>query len=185
MLGTQAFGAGMQIGGAFYGARAQRDQLRLQAELGEINARMAEQSARSALHAGERQEQASRLRTAQTKSAQRASLAARGVDLGSGSAAEVLTSTDVVGEWDANTIAANALRAAWGYRMDGVNQRIDANMRRASASAISPGMAAFGTALSQAGQVAKSWYYLQQNSPGPQLPDDDWDQQWGGWTGGH
>ncbi len=161
-LGAQAAGGAMQTVGAYYGARSQRSLLNLQADIGDINARMAEESARGALLAGQREEQAVRLRTAQAKGSQRASLAARGVDLGVGSAAEALTTTDVAGEWDANTTAANALRTAWGYRMQGVDASNQAVMQRAGASAVSPTMAGASTLLGQAGTVAASWYRFNQ-----------------------
>ena len=45
-----------------------------------------------------------RLQTRRVKGAQRAALAANGVDIGVGSAAESLATTDIVGERDANTI---------------------------------------------------------------------------------
>lgn len=176
--------------GAFTGAKTQRTLLNAQADVAEINARMAEAAARSARQAGQRQEQASRLQTRRVKGAQRAALAANGVDIGVGSAAESLATTDIVGEWDANTISANALRTAWGYRMEGVNFRNDANARRAGASAISPGMAGVTSLLGGAGQVAASWYRFQQAGAFGGGTDiwapgyDDWTQARGGWTGG-
>ena len=42
-------------------------------------------------------------------------------DLGVGNAAETLASTDIMKEVDANTTMANAIRNAWGYRMQGTN----------------------------------------------------------------
>jgi hypothetical protein len=157
-LGMQAAGAGMQTVGAFSQAQGQKSLLNSQADMDEVNARIAEASARSALVAGQRQQQASQLQTAQTLSTQRASLAANGVDLGTGSAAEIQTTTKMMGEVDANTIAANALRQAWGYRTQAVSYQNDALMRRASADSISPFMAATSTLLGSAGNVASSWY---------------------------
>jgi hypothetical protein len=51
----------------------------------------------------------------------------------------VLTSTDLVGEVDANTIAANAIRAAWGYRTEAANHRGQALMSSANGQMASAG----------------------------------------------
>jgi hypothetical protein len=59
-------------------------------------------------------------------------MAARGIDLRSDTALNILTTTDVMGEIDAQTIEANAVRAAWGYRTEGVNYQIDAAMATAN-----------------------------------------------------
>ena len=120
-LGLQGISAIVSVMGAYGSVAAQKRQLQSQAEMARINAQLAEQSAQSALLAGQRQEQRSLLTTAGLKSTQRAAFAANGIDLGEGSAARVLTSTDVMGEIDRNTIAANAVRDAWGYRTQGVN----------------------------------------------------------------
>jgi len=145
-LGLQGVGAINSTVGSFYAASGQRAALGLQADLAEI-------SAKSAMVAGERDQQRSRLNTAQVKGAQKVAMAANGVDLASDSATRVLTSTDLVGEVDAQTIAANALHAAWGYRAQSAQSR-------AAASAINPGMSALTTLLGGAGQVAGSWYSL-------------------------
>jgi hypothetical protein len=85
-------------------------------------------------------------------------LAANGVDLGEGSAANILTTTDVMGEIDANTIAGNAVRSAWGYRTQAVNQTNQALTSRTAAGAINPGQAGFTSLLTGAGSVASNWY---------------------------
>lgn len=157
-VGMQATGAAANGVGAYYGAKAQKSSLEFQSQLDGINARLAESSAQSILFQGQREEQRSRLQTAQMKSAQRVALAANGVDLTEGSAAEILTSTDVLGESDANTINANAVRAAWGQRTQATNLQIDAMGKRTAARAVNPGMAATSTLLSGATQVASSWY---------------------------
>jgi hypothetical protein len=157
-LTMQGAGAASSALGAYYGAQSQKSSLELQANLADINARMSESSAQQTLLTGQRDEQKSRIATANLKGTQRASMAANGIDLGEGSAAQVLTSTDVMGEVDADTIAANAVRSAWGYRTQGVNQSNQALMSRASAGAINPGQAAVTSLLGSAGTVAGNWY---------------------------
>lgn len=100
------------------------------------------------------------LRTANLKSTQQAEFASHGIDLGEGSAARVLTSTDVMGTIDKNTIAANAVRAAWGYRTGAVNASNAGLMANGSADALSAGAAGATSLLGSAGSVAQNWYML-------------------------
>lgn len=159
-LTMQVSGAASSAVGAYYSAKSTKASLNLQADLADINARMSESAAQSTLLTGQRQEQQSRIATANLKGTQRASMAANGIDLGEGTAAQVLTSTDVLGEVDAATIQANALHAAWGYRAQGVNQTNQAAMSRAAADAVSPNTGAFTSLLGSAGSVAASWYSM-------------------------
>lgn len=102
-------------------------------------------------------------------SAERANLAANGVDLGVGNAAEALASTDIMTEMDKNIIEANAVRSAWGYKMQGVNAQAAGDQSAfnystasrfngVSSDAVSPGMSGATSLLSGAGQVAQAWY---------------------------
>lgn len=85
----------------------------------EVNARISEMGAQSALAQGEQQSNVLSLKAGQLKSSQKAAMAANGIDLGVGSAAEVQASTDLMKEIDMNQIQANAVRNAWGYRTQG------------------------------------------------------------------
>ena len=153
-------GSVMSVVGAFASAQAQKAQLEWQADVAAINAATAEGSARTALQMGQREEQALRLRTSQLKAGQEAGLAANGIDLGEGSAARVRASTDIMGEIDANALAANAVRTAFGYRTQGANYRSQAVMARGAAGAVNPLMSAGSTALTNAGLVAQQWYMM-------------------------
>ena len=152
-LAASAAGGAMSTVGSYYGALGQKSSLKFQATLAELNADAAESHARNSLRKGERTEQKLRLDNAQLKSSQRVAIAGNNIDLGSDTAAAILTSTDVVGEIDANEVKSNALREAWGHRTEAVGHRNEALMARASAKAISPGMAAFSTLLTSAAQV--------------------------------
>jgi len=173
-LGPQLQMAGgvMSVIGAFAGAISQRQTLKFQAELARINEAIAESNARAALMMGQREEQRSRLSTAQMKSTQEVGYAAAGVDLGVGSAARVRTSTDFMGEIDANTIHANAVRAAFGYRTQSTNFGMEASIRSTAGNAVSPWLQAGSSLLTGAGKVAAGWYALAQGS-GPGLTTGD------------
>lgn len=146
MIGLQRQAIGIQAQGQILQAKSAKLQADTQAAIARINARLAESAAQGTLFSGQRQEQAKRLETAAFKSRQRVGFAASGVDLSSDSVVRVLTSTDLIGDIDANTIAANAIRAAWGYRTEAANHRGQALM----ASANGQMMAASGQAQAAA-----------------------------------
>jgi len=158
MTAVQGAGAALAALGAFAGAVGQRQQFKLQAEIAAINASMAQNNARYEMMRGQRQEQAVRLKTAQLKGTQRATLAGRGIDLGAGSAARTLATTDIMGEIDANQVAANAVRAAWGQRTQATGYSSQAAMSRSAASAVSPFLAAGTSLIGSAARVDGSWY---------------------------
>lgn len=158
---SQGIGLAGSVFGSFYSAKSQKIQARLQADLAEHNARMAEMGARQALFSGQRQAAARSLQAGQLLSAQKAAQAANGVDLSVGSAAELRAGTEIFKEADVNQIEANALMQAWGYRTQAADYRAQAGMARASSP--SPALAAGATLLTGAGSVADSWYRLQKS----------------------
>jgi len=153
-------GVSMQTIGARSSAIGQQNALRGNADLSDINARLAELGAQSTMLAGTRQAGSILLKGGQLKSTQKANMAANGIDLGSDTATNILTTTDVMKEVDADTAMANAVRQAWGYRTQATNYTNDANIKRSMADAINPNQVALATFLSGAGQVASSWYSL-------------------------
>lgn len=167
---TQVLGAISSTVGSFYSAQSQKSALNAQADLADINSRVAELSAQSQLDQGNQQVAQASLAAGQLKSRQRTSLAANGVDLGQGSAAEIQASTDVMKDTDINTIKANAVRNAWGTRTQSVNYQNQANIARTNASSLSPASSAFSSLMTSAGSVASSWYMM--DKIGAFTPDD-------------
>ena len=94
------------------------------------------------------------------------------VDAG-GSAAELQDSTEFLKDADTATLQINAVRAAFGQRMQAGNQRTQAAMSRANASAINPGLAMGTSLLGSAGRVAASWYQLKGSQPQTLAPEGD------------
>lgn len=94
---------------------------------GDFNVATDERNAQDTLRAGQTAEQASMLGTARIKSTQRAAMAANGIALDGDSATRVLTSTDYLGAVDVDTIHANAVRSAMGYRVQGATDRATAD----------------------------------------------------------
>jgi len=173
-----AIGAILGIGGAlqgaigtFYAAKSQRYQLKsqqlaleFQQSMSAINARNAEYQAQSIMEAGQQQIGQYTMRAGAAKQAGRASLAARGVQGGVGSAAEVMATADVVKDIDVLTINANTVRQAEAARMQRVNIQNEGLMAGVNAanigatrSSINPYGMAIPSLLGSAGQVATSW----------------------------
>lgn len=122
------------------------------------NAALSDQQAADALARGQDNEFNQRLKTAQLKGTQTARLAANGVALDSGSPLDVLTSTDVMGAVDANTIRDNAAKEAYGYKTQAANYR-------AQASTANPFAAGFTSLIGSASQVADRWYKYKKPLP--------------------
>lgn len=153
-------GAGMAAGafGAYKSAAGQKAALGYQASVADSNAQIADEQARFALMNGQQEEQALRMRTAATMADQKATAAANGVDVGSGSPTELMASTGYLGERDALTLRDNAARAAWAYGQRATGFRNEASMDRATAGAMNPWESGAGSLLTSAGSVANQWY---------------------------
>lgn len=163
---AQIAGAGVSAIGAYSSAKSQQLALSGAADIADINAGLSEQAAQQELARGGAAVASASARAGQVKSSQRAAMAANGVDLGEGSAAEVLASTDLYKEGDINTLTANAVRAAWGQRVQATNYKNEASSKRAGADSISPVMAGATSLLGSAGTIANSWYSLKKGGAG-------------------
>ena len=122
-----------------------------------INSQIATWQAGSAIMRGQQEEGAAQLSNAATYSQQRASMAANGVDLTSGSAVDVLASTKYVGNVNDAIIADNAARAAWGYQVAATSATNEQQFYSAAADQVDPLAAGAGSFLSTAGSVADKW----------------------------
>jgi len=180
--------------GSYYGAKIQQEQLKAQASnlryqsqsqsmslqfqqtMARLNADLAESDAQQILLSGEREAGQISRRYGRAKASNRASMAARGIQLGVGSAAEVEASIDLAKEQDMLTINANRVRAAESARMQRTNYQTQALMSgvsaanvagmgemsasnlMSSANTISPYGNMFSSLLGSAGAVASTWY---------------------------
>jgi len=158
--------------GSYYAAQSQKAQLdsqassmRFQSDISELNAAQAEFTAQQIMRAGNLKQGQISLRAGKIKSSQRASMAARGIDLGVGSAVETIATTDLMKEIDMLTVNADTVRSAESARQQRQNyltasamQDVSASNLAGSASTISPFMAAGTSILGSAGSVANAWY---------------------------
>lgn len=143
-LGLSAAGAATSAIGAY-------QQAKTASKVAERNAKIADMQAEDALRRGEVEAADLRRRVAATKSSQRVALAARGLDLTYGTAADLQDQTDFFGESDVATIRTNARKEAWARRSQGANFQAEALSSR-------PWLSAGSTLLAGAGQVADKWY---------------------------
>lgn len=157
-LGSQLLGGLFGVKGAYDSAKASREAYAIQSSVARENARISEEKARLALEAGQASEQNTRLRTSGLIGTQRAAMAANGIDLGEGTANDILTTSAYMGERDALTVKDNAARQAWGYRVEGINASNNAVALDRTRDGIDPAMTAAGSLLTTAGSVAGTWY---------------------------
>lgn len=161
-------GAGVSYIGAQQTAAAQSESAQYNAEVAKNNQVLADQAAQTALQQGAVAQQQKAYQEDVLVGQEKAGLAANGVDVGSGTAVDILSDTKAAGELDQLTIANNAARESVGFQNQGINYGAQAQQdQAASAAALAGGdLAATAKLATGAGQVASTWYqYTQQNSP--------------------
>lgn len=116
------------------------------------NAAMARAQGTDATTRGAYTESLVRQGTRQLVGQQRTALAAQGVDVGSGTALDVQSSTAYLGELDALMARNNAAREAWGFEVEASNYTTQANAARSQAAGMAGGLkaGAFNTLLTGA-----------------------------------
>ena len=121
-------------------------------QVGRNNQIMAEYAARDAERRGEEDAMKVRRQADQIKGAQRSRMAAAGLDLGVGTAAELQDQTDFFGLQDISTTRNNARKAAWSARATGQQEAAMGDF-----TARNSNLAAFSTLLGGASQAAGKW----------------------------
>lgn len=144
--------------GAYYSTQSTKSNLEFQSRISEINARMAEKSAQSILAAGEKEQNRISMTAGKVKASQKTHQAARGIQIGVGSAAEEIASTDLIKELDMNTVYRNAVYQSNAMRMTGTNYANQSLLQGTMASTISPTMSAATSLLTSGAAVSDAWY---------------------------
>lgn len=157
-VGTSVAGTAASAYGAYTKSKQDKAAYEYQAQVQKNNAQYAEWQAQDAITRGQTAEQNARMRTAQLKGTQRASLAARGLALDEGSPLDILTTTDYMGEKDALVIRDSANRDAWALREGAKSNMGNAALLRSRADAENPLMSGASTFLTGAGSVGSQWY---------------------------
>lgn len=143
----------MSVAGGVMGAQNARDQGAFQSAMGEQNAAYKEIAAQDAERRGDVDADSYRKQVGQLIGSQRTAFAGNGIDVNSGTAAEIQDDTAAIGEFDALTIANNAAREAWGYRVGASNDVMNARMAQSNAKSSATGslLGGIGGAFSSMG----------------------------------
>ena len=147
--GLSTYGAIRQGNAAKKAGDAQQRAADKSGELADFNAQVAELQADDAIARGVEEEQRFRARVRGTIASQRAGYAASNIDVNFGTAADVQADAAFLGELDALTIAGNAAREAWGFKMQAEDLRRRGTLAREE-----------GVAFAEAGRVGRTSGYL-------------------------
>jgi hypothetical protein len=109
---------GLALNQANQDAKTAKAQADYQNKMSFINSQFAEMQARDAINRGEIKAGEVRKAGKQVVGAQKAALAAQGIDISSGSALEIQQDTDRLNQLDAMQVRNNAWREAWGYKVE-------------------------------------------------------------------
>jgi hypothetical protein len=161
-----AIGTGLQAGGQFSQGVGMAQAYGFKAALDQQNAAIAAGNARTALEGGDYEAAASKLRYGELEGKQKAAMAANGVDVGSGSAAATLRSTETISAMDAAMIHYNAARQAYGDQIQANSLKAQAGADRlAAAGALAGGtLGAANTILGGAAGLSQKWAQFKQLS---------------------
>jgi len=158
-MGMSAVGAGINVFGAIQSGAAQSRMYQYQAGVAETNQKIALQNRDYALNAGETEAVRYGMGAAQRGAQIKTGMSASGMDIGSGSKADVQSSQQVVSGMDLGQIRNNAARKAYGYEVEAAQNTAQAGLytRAASDAESAGGIKALGSLVSGAGSVADKW----------------------------
>ena len=167
-LALGAVGTGISAVGAMTNANAQASAAEYSAQVAANNARIANQNAEYAAQAGSEKETEASLKSREAVARATTGAAANGVDVGSGSAADVIKSTRQVGTLNTETVANNAALQVYGFRSQatGYEAQSQLDMTQAANARTAGGFAAFGDLLSGFSSVGSKWSQYQLLSGG-------------------
>lgn len=159
-----AFGA-LSLVSTLFGASSQQQAGKANKALMDRNAEIATFQADDAINRGRVAAKRRLSQVGQTIGAQRVALAAQGVDINSGTAADIQASTAKIGAIDAQTIRNNAAREAWGYKVNAQDLTLRGRLAEregdnAAASTLLTGSSNLILAQSGFGQSPMSPYQL-------------------------
>lgn len=162
-----ALSMGMSAGGSIFSAfgasskgKAQKQMYDYQAGMAEYRKKIALQNRDYALQVGEDTAERFGIKARANEGTIRAGAGASGIDVGTGSKVNVITSQKQVTAMDMATIRNNAARRAYGYIVEAETEGQQAGLYRAAGvNAKKAGqMDAIGSLISGATSVASKWY---------------------------
>ena len=159
-LALTAAGAATSAYGAYSGGQAQKNMYNYQAGVAGLNQKIAEQNADFERAQGEVQATEYGMKARYQQGQIRADQGASGLDVNSGSAAQVQAGQHLVSQMDLNQIRFNAARRAFGYETQAAQDTAQGQVyQMAGTNAATAGdISATASILSGAGSVANKWY---------------------------
>ena len=158
-MGMSAVGAGINAFGAIQSGAAQSRMYQYQAGVAETNQKIALQNRDYALNVGETEAVRYGMGAAQRGAQLKTGMSVSGMDIGSGSKADVQSSQQIVSGMDLGQIGKNAARKAYNYEVEADQNAAQAGLytRAASDAESAGGIKALGSLVSGAGSVADKW----------------------------
>jgi len=144
---------------AYYQSQAQRQALRMQADVDQLNSEVADLQSQQILFGGARDAARARGRGLTARSKATVALASSGTDIRS--ALDLLDDSDILSEEDAAAISAQAKSAASGVRIGAIQSRLNASIGRSGAGTFNPALSGLSLFGAQGAQVAQRWYGFQ------------------------
>lgn len=164
--GLEIFGGLVSAIGAGNEAEGARSAHQYNAIVGEFNAKLGELRKEDAIERGRLAEMDVERGAKRLKGEQVSAIAASGVQLGVGSALDILAGTDIIAETDIGTVRANTQKEVFTEEVNILNARTGAQFDTASAAAISPSLATTTSLINTGGQVASQWYARNKSKTG-------------------
>lgn len=166
VVATVAAGA-MQAYGQYQQGQAAQKAAQYNAAVSEQNAKIAEQYARAAEDRGAEEARRKRIDTDRIISRQQAVLAAKGIDISSGTPLDIIGDTALYGELDAQTIEYNAALEAYQQRSQASNLRQQATLQRFEGdnAAQAGKIGAVGTLIGTAAKAGTTYAQFSSNVP--------------------
>jgi hypothetical protein len=161
-LAAGVLGAGVSAAGALEQGQASANAANYGAAIASNNAVIAKQNADYAEKAGRRQAETTGLKAAAIGGKVKASQAASGIDVNSGSNVDVQQSVREAGKIDTETVLNNSELAAYGYRNQETSFKSQAELDKATAeqAPIGAAIGATGSLLSSASGLGLKWSQL-------------------------
>lgn len=154
--------------GEVFGGLSEQGAANAQKQIARQNAEIAERNAALTMAAGEGQAERLGMKAKAQAGAIKTAQAARGVDIGSGSAVDVQESQAALSMFDAMTIKSNAAREAFGFKVQAKQFRDEAAIAKARANQAmwSAGINAFSSLVSGASSASSAYQSWQSAAGG-------------------
>ncbi len=137
-------------------SQARKDSLAMQAQIARHNQQIAQERIKDTRRVGKQAEFDHRRKIKQTVGAQKAALASQGIDLSFGTPAELMSDTDIIGEFDVGTIRDNTKRRVFEHQINEYNARANAQLLQFSSDQEKPDFAFANTLLGSAARLGSN-----------------------------